>query len=62
MIQASNLPAIQAWALSSPAGRPRPDPTANDAGKDRGDPWARLRPFAYLAPLAVNWPGGRMAL
>jgi hypothetical protein len=33
-----------------------------EGGKDATGLWARLRPLAYLAPLAVNWPGGWAAL
>jgi hypothetical protein len=60
MIQVRNLPAIQAQSVT-PASEDvgPPQPTASDA--ESSGFWARLRPLAYLAPLAVNWPGGRMA-
>lgn len=37
---------------------PAPDP----ARTSRDGFWSRFRPLAFLAPLAVNWPGGKMAL
>jgi hypothetical protein len=59
MMLISNRPTIQAHTVTpaSKDGEP-PQPSASDARRDAL--WARLRPLAYLAPLAVNWPGGRM--
>ena len=57
MIPAAMLPLVTARAV-------RPRSTAEAANRARGATgafWASLRPLAFLAPLAVNWPGGRMA-
>jgi hypothetical protein len=57
MIPAAMLPLVIAQAA-------RPRLTARVAKNAKGATggfWASLRPLAYLAPLAVNWPGGRMA-
>jgi hypothetical protein len=58
VIPAAVLPLVAAQAV-------RPRSTAKVAKNATGAMaafWASLRPLAYLAPLAVNWPGGRMAL
>jgi hypothetical protein len=57
MIPAAVLPLVVAQAV-------RPRSTGKVARNAKGAPgafWASLRPLAFLAPLAVNWPGGRMA-
>jgi len=55
MTPASLLPLIAARAA-----RPTVAPPLSivEGGKDATGLWARLRPLAWLAPLAVNWPGG----
>jgi hypothetical protein len=58
MMPISNRPTIPAQTVA-PANEEAAPTSAGDARRDAL--WARLRPLAYLAPLAVNWPGGRMA-
>jgi hypothetical protein len=50
---------LVAWRLTRQL-RARQIDSAAPEERDRF--WTRLKPLAFLAPLAINWPGGRMVL
>jgi hypothetical protein len=59
MIPGAMILLVEAQARAT-AAAPACSP-AKDGAQASADIWTRLRPLAYLAPLAVNWPGGKPA-
>ncbi len=47
---------------SDPSPSPPVLPAERPTEPRRVSVWVRLRPLAFLAPLAVNWPGGTTPL
>ena len=59
MTPAPLLPLVVA-RFHAQASAATPTVTASRAAVRHEPFWSRFRPLAFLAPLAVNWPGGRM--